>query len=172
MALQRAQAYIHKGLVPLLQTLDSLKSKQDKENLKKVLDAFQLLALGSFTLTTARRQAMALDLFPPYRALCVPSRPFTDLLFGDDTELLKTTKQLKEANTGETRLGYAAISKTGSRGRGTTRGRGNRAHSFNPRGRGKPFLGGKAPHRRRGAYHKGSQQQPAHQRTSQAVEEK
>ena len=139
LAMQRIQGLLHKGLIPIVQVLSDLKSKKDKENLAKVLDAFQILAFGSVTLTNARKQAISLDLFPQYRPLCSAERAATDLLFGDDAELKASMKQLKDSQAPDTRLGYAAISKTPARGRGSFRGRGARGHT-SARGHGKgPF---------------------------------
>lgn len=161
-ALQRAQTLIHKGLTPLLHALTSLKEKKDRENLKRVLDAFQLLALGSHTLSTSRRQAMATDLFPQFRPLCAPARPFTELLFGEDQELECATRKLKDAQAPAARLGYGTAQRGfPGRGRGRFqtgyRGRGQRPQHQPHRGRGRqPFLGGRAPYqRRRGAYRGG-----------------
>lgn len=150
--LQKVHSLLNKGLIPILQTLASLKGKKDKDNLKRVLDAFQLLALGSHSLAVARRQAMQPDLFPQFRALCAPSRPVGELLFGEDQELTKAMKQLKESQQADTRLGYGAPRPT-FRGRGTGGYRGGRGGPAGQRGKTRPnFLGGRAPpYRRRGA---------------------
>ena len=152
-SLQKVQLALHKGLIPLARVLTSLKDKKDKDNLKLVLESLQLLALSSFTLSTGRRQGMAIDFFPQYRSLCATSRPFNEFLFGDDHEVTQATKQLKDAQSAELRLGYGAPSRGQPRGRFNSRARGHRGAHFPIRGRGRgPFLGGKAPHyRKRGA---------------------
>ena len=153
--IQKAQSCIHKGLIPILQALTDLRARKDRDNLKRVLDGFQLIALGSFNLSTGRRSAMAPDLFPQFRPLCAPTRPITDLLFGDGDEVSRLTKQLKNSQASETRLGYGAPKPT-TRGRGQHRGRGTRGHNNNPAGRGHGhgnFLARGAPHhKRRGAH--------------------
>ena len=168
--LQKAQTLVHKGLIPLLQALAGLKASKDKVHMGKVLDAFQLLALGAHSLSTTRRQAMANDLFTMFKPLCATSRPVTDLLFGPDQELDQAVKQMKDAQSTGTKLGYGSTMRGLGRGRGGQRGRGQRGNSQSMRGRGRPFLGGKAPHhRRRGAQTKSnnSQSQGARQSDNQ-----
>ena len=149
---QKAQALLHKGLVPILQTLGSLKAKKDKENLKNILDSFIMLAASSHALTTGRRMAMNYDLFACFKPLCAPNRPFTDLIFGPDDELDKTIKKMADGQQQGTRLGYGPTprGRHTPRGRGSFRGRGQRGHNQSSRGRDRPFLGGRGSQRRRG----------------------
>lgn len=167
-SLQKVQATLHKGLIPLGRLLTALQQKRDSANLVLALEAVQLLALSSFSLSTGRRQGMAMDFFPQYRALCGPSRPFNDHLFGDDQEVRAATKQIKEAQSNDLRLGYGSSGRGSQRGRLGARGRGHRGQ-FNPRGRGRgAFLGGKAPHpRRRGANNRQQAHQNGQQQTAQ-----
>ena len=169
---QKIQGYIHKGMIPLLTALSSLKEKKDKENLQRLLDAFQLFAMGSYSLTINRRQLMSGDLFGQYRQLCAPNKPFTELLFGEDSDLEKELKKLKEAESAATRLGYGPTPMRGNpRGRGKFggRGRGYRGSNHQGKGRGQAhFLANKAPHHsRRGGHSRGGRGQ--HQRQSSAA---
>lgn len=153
LSLQKTHALLNKGLTPLLHTLTSLKAKKDQENLRRVLDAFQLLALSSYNMSTSRRAAMSHDLQAPYKQLCMTSKPFDELLFGEEEELERTLKQLKDSQASPS-LGFTYGNKTPYRGRGngTARGRGQAQRGQPSRGRGQgqtPFLGGKAPHHRR-----------------------
>ena len=112
---------------------------------------------------------MAGDLFGQYRHLCAPNKPFTDLLFGEDSDLEKELKKLKEAQSSTARLGYGATPTRGSlRGRGKFggRARGHRGPHHQGRGRGHAsFLSDKAPYQgRRGAQSRGGRGQ--HQRQS------
>ena len=137
-------------MIPLLAVLNSLREKKDRQNLQRLLDAFQLFAMSSYSLTITRRQQMAGDLFGQYRQLCAPNKPFTDLLFGDDAELEKELKKLKEVQSTTTCLGYGVNPTRGSlRGRGKVggRGRGQRGlhHQGKSLGQGS-FLSEKAPY--------------------------
>ena len=76
---QCIQTLLHKGLTPLLELLSRLKEikdkdRKDKENLKKALDAFQVLALTSVTISNVRKTALSQDILPQYK----PSVLFCD----------------------------------------------------------------------------------------------
>lgn len=159
LSMQKAQTLVNKGLIPLVQALVGLKEAKDQKNLRHVLDAFQLLALGSYNMSTGRRAAMVNDLQGPYKPLCATGKPFTDLLFGDEEEFDKTLKAIKDVQQA-TSLGYTP-SRGAYRGRGpSTRGRGQAGRGQTARGKGQgPFLGHKAStYKRRGGQHQQQRQ--------------
>ena len=95
---QRIQNFLHKGLTPILRLLAQLREKKLMEEVRMTLDGFQLLAIASLTITNLRKASIAQDVVPQYKPLCSAQRPATDLLFGDEEDFAKTTKQLMEAN--------------------------------------------------------------------------
>lgn len=163
--LQRAQGQMQKGMIPILRAMSALNIQRDFPNRDLILEGFQLMALGTHSLSTARRSIMATDLKPVYRPLCAPARPVTDCLFGDEAEVDRLSKDLREAEASRGNLGYGDQQPgqrgrgRGGRGAGTQRGRGGSqrrgAHPYGARGGrgGNPhFLGGRgAQNNRQGA---------------------
>ena len=102
--LQRVQSHIVKGVIPLVnitQALLQVKHKVPKETLdighllKAGTDAIALLGTANFELNMRRRDNIKPELNVDYKHLCSPTVPYTDLLFGDNTEL---SKQLKDTH--------------------------------------------------------------------------
>lgn len=167
-AMQKIQGLLHKGLGPLVAVMDTLRERKEKVLVGQLGEAFRLLALASTRLTQKRREQLAPELDPAIRAICLPSRPVTSQLFGDD--LPKALREIREGrqvstkittgNTGNPNLGararpsYRQSSQSSQHGRQDYR-------QAKPRGRG-AFLGrrGGQSQRRKGGRFRGND--PSH----------
>lgn len=104
--LQRIQANLLKGIIPIVSVVEQLVKVQDKipvelldiENLiKNATDSVALLGAANFGLNMQRRDNIKPELNADYKHLCSPTVPFTEFLFGDDPDLSKQLKDLAEA---------------------------------------------------------------------------
>ncbi|XP_028517175.1 uncharacterized protein LOC114575812 [Exaiptasia diaphana] len=104
--LQRVQTNLVKGVIPIVSLIQELVNARDKipsdvleveEILKKGTDAIALIGAANFDLNMRRRDNIKLELNEDYKHLCSSTVPFTDYLFGDDTDLSKQLKDLAEA---------------------------------------------------------------------------
>lgn len=162
--LQKAQTLLLRGITPVIQLLSEMQEKMDAPNRNRALDAVHMLAGASHALSIARRQAYATDMFPQFRPLCAPNRPFGRFLFGDEEDLRRDARRLTDKAAGEQRMGYGDAPPKGrgtyNKGRGQQRaqdpqqqqggkGRGQKSTFFAGRGqqqkrrRGPPKRGGK-----------------------------
>ncbi|XP_028408601.1 uncharacterized protein LOC114531147 isoform X2 [Dendronephthya gigantea] len=101
--LQRVQAHIVKGVIPVVNVIQAVinareKIPQETLNVEDLLragtDAIALLGAANFELNMRRRDNIKHD---DYKHLCSPTVPFTEFLFGNDGELSKQLKDLTEA---------------------------------------------------------------------------
>ena len=92
--LQKVQALLLKGIVPILQiantqlSSDGGKNENHKEMTRQALDAISLLSQTNQELNQRRRELIKPDLNEKYQQICAVHVPCTDHLFGD--ELHKT----------------------------------------------------------------------------------
>jgi len=121
MSFQKTQAFLNKGLVPLIKVMDRMRERKDRESLKLLGDALRLLALASSQISLKRKELIAPDLAPQFRQVCSASRPVTSHLFGED--LSKTLREIKETQNVGTKLTVQS-----QLFRGSPRGRGYRQH--------------------------------------------
>ncbi|XP_033730056.1 uncharacterized protein LOC117319330 [Pecten maximus] len=119
--LQRSQQRLVKGLVPLVQVVETLiKSKTEKKQLdvqslvKQLFDSFHMISSGTQEINPRRRELIKPDLNGQYGQLCVQQTAPSVSLFGDD--LAKTIKDISETN----RLSYKLLSKRPSHVRYTS----------------------------------------------------
>lgn len=142
--LQRVAAKLTKGMIPLVNLVDSLLKVSEKgeglaaediaPTIRQTLEGLTLLANANFDLNMRRRDIFKEDVNPSFKSLCSPHIPLTTNLFGDD--ISKTVKEIGETN----RLGQRMY--TGGKGKHS---------SHNQR---RPFLGHRSSHRG-GHYKKG-----------------
>lgn len=104
--LQRIQANLLKGIIPIVSIVEKLVKVQDKipvevldveAVLKTATDSVAMLGAANFGLNMQRRDNIKPELNADYKHLCSPTVPFTEFLFGDDPDLSKQLKDLAEA---------------------------------------------------------------------------
>ena len=100
--LQKVQALLLKGIVPILQiantqlSSDGGKNENHKEMTRQALDAISLLSQANQELNQRRRELIKPDLNEKYQQICAEHVPCTDHLFGD--ELHKTLQDITATN--------------------------------------------------------------------------
>ena len=101
--LQKVQALLLKGIVPILQiantqlsTEATAKDENHKEMTRQALDAISLLSQANQELNQRRRELIRPDLNEKYQQICAEHVPCTDHLFGDD--LHKTLQDITATN--------------------------------------------------------------------------
>lgn len=103
---QRVQTNLVKGVIPIVSLIQELVKARERipndvldveDLLKMATDAIALIGAANFDLNMRRRDNIKLELNDDYKHLCSSTVPFTDSLFGDDTDLSKQLKDLAEA---------------------------------------------------------------------------
>ena len=101
--LQKVQALLLKGIVPILQTANThlsteatAKDENHKEMTRQALNAISLLSQANQELNQRRRELIRPDLNEKYQQICAEHVPCTDHLFGDD--LQKTFQDITATN--------------------------------------------------------------------------
>ena len=93
--LQQTQLYMTKGLVPLVQIMNTTlqaETEEAEEIFELALDSFKLLAQSHRDLSTQRKRLLTPAISSKYRSLCTDATPITPTqLFGHDL-----TQQIKE----------------------------------------------------------------------------
>ncbi|XP_067025278.1 uncharacterized protein [Acropora muricata] len=104
--LQKIQANLLKGIIPIVSVIEQLVKVQDKISpeildiaplIKTATDSVAILGAANFGINMQRRDNIKPELNADYKHLCSPTVPFTDFLFGDDPDLSKQLKDLAEA---------------------------------------------------------------------------
>lgn len=104
--LQRVQSTLVKGVIPMVSIVEKLVAARDKVPkdaldvpglIKAATDAIALIGAANFELNMRRRDNIKPELNEDYKHLCSSTVPFTESLFGDDSELSKQLKDLAEA---------------------------------------------------------------------------
>jgi hypothetical protein len=108
---QQAQRYLLKGVMALLNTVDTV-SEQQKE-------AVVLLVAGNNDLNTLRRDLIKPEQKANLTTVCKPSNPVTKYLFGDD--LTKNIKDLEAQQKTTAFVMKSQVYRTALRGRGNIR---------------------------------------------------
>ena len=93
--LQRIQRNLIKGVIPLVSIIQELVNARDKvpsdaldisQIVKMTTDAIALIGAANFELNMRRREQIKPELNEDYKNLCSSSVPFTDSLFGNDSD--------------------------------------------------------------------------------------
>ena len=104
--LQRVQSNLVKGIIPIVSIVQKLVDAREKvpkdvldvpELIRAATDAIALIGAANFELNMRRRDNVKPELNEDYKHLCSSSVPFTDFLFGNDSDLSKQLKDLAEA---------------------------------------------------------------------------
>ena len=104
--LQRVQSNLVKGLIPVVSIVQRLVDARDKIPkdaldvaglIRVATDAIALIGAANFELNMRRRDNIKPELNEDYKHLCSSSVPFTESLFGNDSDLSKQLKDLAEA---------------------------------------------------------------------------
>ena len=96
--LQKVQALLLKGIVPILQIANTQLSngENQKDTTRQALDAISLLSQANQELNQRRRELIKPDLNEKYQQICAEHVPCTEHLFGDD--LHKTLQEITATN--------------------------------------------------------------------------
>ena len=101
--LQKVQGLLLKGLMPLVQLLETCRQSKDSANsmekgklIKLVLDSITLLAQANVELNSRRRAMIKPDLNEKFQQICGEHVPVTAFLFGDD--VAKTLQDIASTN--------------------------------------------------------------------------
>jgi hypothetical protein len=100
--LQKVQALLLKGIVPILQIADTQLSSDGGENenhkemTRQALDSISLLSQANQELNQRRRELIKPDLNEKYQQICAEHVPCTDHIFAD--ELHKTLQDITATN--------------------------------------------------------------------------
>ena len=129
--MQQIQDLIVKATANIVKLTHKTAATQDSEDFDRVTDAIALLGQANKQINLRRKELHKSDLDPKYHYLASASFPFTEYLYGEDTDVNKNIKDINNLN----KIGR-------SMGRGYQRGsfRGRRPHPYN-RGRGRVFRG-------------------------------
>ena len=129
--MQQIQDLIVKATANIVKLTHKTAATQDSEDFDRVTDAIALLGQANKQINLRRKELHKSDLDPKYHYLASASFPFTEYLYGEDTDVNKNIKDINDLN----KIGR-------SMGRGYQRGsfRGRRPHPYN-RGRGRVFRG-------------------------------
>ena len=104
--LQRVQSNLVKGLIPVVSIVQRLVDARDKIPkdaldvaglIRVATDAIALIGAANFEINMRRRDNIKPELNEDYKHLCYSSVPFTESLFGNDSDLSKQLKDLAEA---------------------------------------------------------------------------
>lgn len=129
--MQQIQDLIVKATANIVKLTHKNAATQDRADVDRATDAIALLGQANKQINLRRKEMHKSDLDPKYHYLASASFPFTEYLYGEDTDVNKNIKDINDLN----KLGR-------SMGRGYQRGsfRGRRPHPYN-RGRGRGFRG-------------------------------
>ena len=125
--MQQIQDLIVKATANIVKLTHKTAATQDSEDFDRVTDAIALLGQANKQINLRRKELHKSDLDPKYHYLASASFPFTEYLYGEDTDVNKNIKDINDLNKigRSMRRGYQ---------RGSFRGR--RPHPYN-RGRGR-----------------------------------
>jgi len=134
-ALQKTHKYLTKGLVPLVEIMETLlqsKSEEAEALFDKSIDAFHLLAFAHRDLSTQRRRLLTPAISDKYKQLCSASTETSpSQLFGDAPELEKRMKEIEDNR----KLGNTLVQ--------TSRQYTSKTTPFGKKNTGLPYTGGK-----------------------------
>ena len=123
---RKLQQMISKAITAVIVAVELLRQNMVKEAKASFAESVKVLAMIFTNISTKRKELISPDLLPSYRQLCLPSRPVTASLFGDD--LQKDIKEISETF----RLGAKTASYTprgNARGKPSFRGKGGHTES-------------------------------------------
>lgn len=133
--MQSIQQLLVKATSNVVKLVDKNGDKLDSEDMNLVSNAIALLGHTNKLINTRRKELHKSDLDPKYHHLASSSLPFTDLLYGNDTDVNKNVKEINDLNKIGRNLGRGY-------GRGAYRGgfRSRRPHPYRRGGfRGRGF---------------------------------
>lgn len=133
--MQAIQDLIVKATSNIVKLVDKNGEKFDSEDMNWSSNAIALLGQTNKMINTRRKELHRSDLDPKYHYLASASLPFTELLYGDDTDVNKNVKEINDLNKIGRNLGRGGYVR-GSSFRGY-----RRPHPYrrgNYRGRGQP----------------------------------
>lgn len=122
--IQSIQEIIVKATVNLVKLTNKLGEKLEPADMNTSTSAIALLGQANKMLNVRRKEVHKSSLDPKYHYLASASLPFTDYLYGDDTDVNRNVKEINDLNKIGRHMGY---------GRGMQRGS-NRFRPYRPRG--------------------------------------
>ena len=96
--MQQIQDLIVKATANIVKLTHKTAATQDSEDFDRVTDAIALLGQANKQINLRRKELHKSDLDPKYHYLASASFPFTEYLYGEDTDVNKNIKDINDLN--------------------------------------------------------------------------